>query len=124
MENNVLSITQINEYIRSRMDSDPLLTAVAVRGEISNYKLYPSGHHYFTLKDENAALKCVMFKGNAFRLKFRPENGMKIIAFGKISVFPRDGAYQLYCTSLTVDGIGDLHVAFEQLKKPEEKPVE
>lgn len=117
MENNVLSITQINEYIRSRMDSDPLLTAVAVRGEISNYKLYPSGHHYFTLKDENAALKCVMFKGNAFRLKFRPENGMKIIAFGKISVFPRDGAYQLYCTALTVDGVGDLHAAFEQLKK-------
>ena len=117
MENNVLSITQINEYIRSRMDSDPLLTAVAVRGEISNYKLYPSGHHYFTLKDENAALKCVMFKGNAFRLKFRPENGMKIIAFGKISVFPRDGAYQLYCTALTFDGVGDLHAAFEQLKK-------
>ena len=117
MENNILSITQINEYIRSRMDTDPLLTAVAVRGEISNYKLYPSGHHYFTLKDENAALKCVMFKGNAFRLKFRPENGMKIIAFGKISVFPRDGAYQLYCTALTVDGIGDLHAAFEQLKK-------
>lgn len=117
MENNVLSITQVNEYIRSRMDSDPLLTSVAVRGEISNYKLYPSGHHYFTLKDENAALRCVMFKGNAFRLKFRPENGMKIIAFGKISVFPRDGAYQLYCTALTVDGIGDLHAAFEQLKK-------
>ena len=117
MENNVLSITQINEYIRSRMDSDPLLSAVAVRGEISNYKLYPSGHHYFTLKDENAALKCVLFKGNAFRLKFRPENGMKIIAFGKVSVFPRDGAYQLYCTALTVDGIGDLHAAFEQLKK-------
>ena len=117
MENNVLSITQVNEYIRSRMDSDPLLNAVAVRGEISNYKLYPSGHHYFTLKDENAALRCVMFKGNAFRLKFRPENGMKIIAFGKISVFPRDGAYQLYCTALTVDGIGDLHAAFEQLKK-------
>lgn len=117
MENNVLSITQINEYIRSRMDTDPLLAAVSVRGEISNYKLYPSGHHYFTLKDENAALRCVMFKGNAFRLKFRPENGMKIIAFGKISVFPRDGAYQLYCTALTVDGIGDLHIAFEQLKK-------
>lgn len=117
MENNVLSITQINEYIRSRMDADPLLTSVAVRGEISNYKLYPSGHHYFTLKDENSALRCVMFKGNAFRLRFRPENGMKVIAFGKISVFPRDGAYQLYCTALTVDGVGDLHAAFEQLKK-------
>lgn len=117
MENNILSITQVNEYIRQQMDRDPLLSEVAVRGEISNYKLYPSGHHYFTLKDENAAMRCVMFKGNAFRLKFRPENGMKIIAFGKISVFLRDGAYQLYCTALRVDGIGDLHVAFEQLKK-------
>lgn len=117
MEQNVLSISQINEYIRSRMDADPLLAAVGVRGEISNYKLYPSGHHYFTLKDEQSALRCVMFKGNAYRLRFRPENGMKIVAFGKISVFPRDGAYQLYCTNLTVDGIGDLHIAFEQLKK-------
>ena len=117
MENKVLSITQVNEYIRSFMDCDPLLSNVIVRGEISNYKLYPSGHHYFTLKDDNAALKCVMFKGNAFRLRFRPENGMKIIASGKISVFPRDGAYQLYCSTLTVDGIGDLHIAFEQLKK-------
>ena len=112
----VLSVSQINEYIRSRMEDDALLSQVAVKGEISNYKLYPSGHHYFTLKDENAALKCVMFKGNAFRLRFRPENGMKVIALGKISVYPRDGAYQLYCTALTVDGVGDLHAAFEQLK--------
>ena len=117
MAQQVLSITQINEYIRSRLDADPLLGSVAVRGEISNYKLYPSGHHYFTLKDESAALKCVMFKGNALRLRFRPENGMKIIAIGKISVFPRDGAYQLYCTALTPDGVGDLHAAFEQLKR-------
>ena len=116
MSQNVLSITQINEYIRRTMDSDPLLGNVAVRGEISNYKLYPSGHHYFTLKDEGAALKCVMFKGNASRLRFRPENGMKIIAMGKVSVFPRDGAYQLYCTAMTMDGVGDLHAAFEQLK--------
>lgn len=116
MAQNVLSITQVNEYIRSKMDSDPLLGAVAVRGEISNYKLYPSGHHYFTLKDENAALRCVMFKGSAVRLRFRPENGMKIIAMGKITVFPRDGAYQLYCSSMIVDGVGDLHAAFEQLK--------
>lgn len=116
MAQQVLSISQINEYIRARMDEDHLLNQVAVRGEISNYKLYPSGHHYFTLKDENAALKCVMFKGNALRLRFRPENGMKIIAIGKISVYPRDGAYQLYCTAMTVDGIGDLYAAFEQLK--------
>lgn len=117
MAQNVLSVTQLNEYIRGKMDADPLLGQVAVRGEISNYKLYPSGHHYFTLKDENCALRCVMFKGNAMRLRFRPENGMKIIAMGKISVFPRDGAYQLYCTAMAVDGVGDLHVAFEQLKK-------
>ena len=116
MEQKVLSITQINEYIRSKMDGDSLLNNVAVLGEISNYKVYPSGHHYFTLKDEGAALKCVMFKGNALRLRFRPENGMKVIAMGKISVFPRDGAYQLYCTAMAMDGIGDLHAAFEQLK--------
>lgn len=116
MEQQVLSIAQINEYIRSKMDADPLLSGVAVRGEISNYKMYPSGHHYFTLKDESAALRCVMFKGNALRLRFRPENGMKVIAMGKISVFPRDGAYQLYCTAMAMDGIGDLHAAFEQLK--------
>ena len=117
MAQQVLSITQINEYIRGKMDSDQLLNQVAVRGEISNYKLYPSGHHYFTLKDEGAALKSVMFKGNAMRLRFRPENGMKVIAMGKISVFPRDGAYQLYCTNMAMDGVGDLYAAFEQLKK-------
>ena len=117
MAQQVLSITQVNEYIRSMMDSDRLLTNVAVKGEVSNYKLYPSGHHYFTLKDEGGALRCVMFKGNALRMKFRPENGMKLIAMGKISVFPRDGAYQLYCTDLVLDGIGDLYAAFEQMKQ-------
>ena len=117
MAQQVLTITQLNEYIRSRMDADPLLTQVAVKGEISNYKLYPSGHHYFTLKDEAASLKCVMFKGNAMRLRFRPENGMKIIAMGRVTVFPRDGAYQLYCTAMAMDGVGDLYAAFEQLKK-------
>ena len=117
MAQNVLSITQLNEYIRGKLDQDPLLTQVAVRGEISNYKMYPSGHHYFTLKDETAALKCVMFKGNAVRLRFRPENGMKVIAMGKVSVFPRDGAYQLYYTAMAMDGVGDLYAAFEELKK-------
>lgn len=117
MAQSVLTITQLNEYIRGKMDSDPLLGQVAVKGEISNYKLYPSGHHYFTLKDESSALKCVMFKGNAIRLRFRPENGMKVIAMGKVSVYPRDGAYQLYCTAMAMDGVGDLYAAFEQLKK-------
>lgn len=117
MTQTVLSITQLNEYIRGKMDTDPLLNQVAVRGEISNYKLYPSGHHYFTLKDESSALRCVLFKGNAARLRFRPENGMKILAMGRVTVFPRDGAYQLYCTALAMDGVGDLYAAFEQMKK-------
>ena len=112
-----LSVTEVNTYIQDKMDKDILLSSVAVKGEISNYKQYPSGHHYFTLKDENSALKCVMFKGNAFRLRFQPENGAKVIALGKISAYPRDGAYQLYCTAMAMDGIGDLHAAFEALKK-------
>lgn len=112
----VLSVTQINEYIRGKMDEDRLLLQLAVRGEISNYKMYPSGHHYFTLKDENAALKCVMFKTSASKLRFRPENGMKVIAMGRITVYPRDGAFQLYCSAMSMDGIGDLYAAFEQLK--------
>lgn len=116
MAQNVLSISQLNEYIRGKLDSDALLNGVAVRGEISNYKVYPSGHHYFTLKDETSALKCVMFKGSALRLRFRPDNGIKVIAMGKISVYPRDGVYQLYCTAMAMDGIGDLYAAFEQLK--------
>lgn len=116
MAQKVLSISQLNEYIRGKLDSDALLNGVAVRGEISNYKVYPSGHHYFTLKDENSALKCVMFKASAMRLRFRPDNGVKVIAMGKISVYPRDGVYQLYCTAMAMDGIGDLYAAFEQLK--------
>ena len=116
MAQQVLSISQLNEYIRGKLDNDPMLGGVAVRGEISNYKVYPSGHHYFTLKDESSSLKCVMFKGNAVRLRFRPDNGVKVIAMGKITVYPRDGVYQLYCTAMAMDGIGDLYAAFEQLK--------
>lgn len=116
MQQQVLSITQVNEYIRGKMDQDQLLVQLAVRGEISNYKMYPSGHHYFTLKDENAALKCVMFKASAARLRFRPENGMKVIAMGRITVYPRDGAFQLYCSAMSMDGVGDLYAAFEQMK--------
>lgn len=116
MAQQILSITQVNEYILGIMERDPMLRSVAVRGEISNYKVYPSGHHYLTLKDEGGSLKCVMFRGNAVKLRFRPENGMQIIAMGRISVYPRDGAYQLYCTSFVLDGVGDLYAAFEQLK--------
>ena len=116
MEQPIYEVSQINEYLKLRFEEDEFLNNLLIRGEISNYKLYPSGHHYFSLKDANGVMRCVMFKGNAFRLRFRPENGMKVIAGGRISVFPRDGAYQLYCSSLTPDGAGDLHVAFEQLK--------
>ncbi len=117
MPQQVLSITQINEYIRTVMDRDGVLSNVAISGEISNYKVYPSGHHYFTLKDEGAALKCVMFRSSAGKLRFRPENGMKVIAMGKVTVYPRDGAYQLYCSNMALDGVGDLYAAFEQLKR-------
>ncbi len=113
----ILSVTQLNQTIKSMMDAQPILQNVCVRGEISNYKVYPSGHHYFTLKDTESAVRCVMFKGYASSLRFRPDNGMAVLAVGRVSVFPRDGAYQLYCSSLTPDGVGDLHVAFEQLKE-------
>lgn len=111
------SVSQVNTYLKTLMDRDAYLSALFVRGEISNYKLYPSGHHYFVLKDEGGALRCVLFKREAARLKFRPENGMKVIAFGHVSVFPRDGQYQLYCGELSPDGVGALHLAFEQLKE-------
>ena len=116
MSREVLSVAQINEYIRTKMDGDVLLSGLAIRGEISNYKVYPSGHHYFTIKDANAALKCVMFKSSAVRLRFKPDNGMQVIVMGKISVYPRDGAYQMYCSAMAMDGVGDLYAAFEQLK--------
>lgn len=116
MERQIISVGQVNEYIKNLMDTDALLNNLCIRGEISNYKIYSSGHHYFTLKDEAGALRCVMFRSSASRLRFRPENGMKVLALGRITVFPRDGAYQLYCNDLTPDGVGDLYVAFEQLK--------
>ena len=117
MERQVFSVSELNGLVKAVLDSVPELNHVFVRGEISNYKLYPSGHHYFTLKDAEGAVRCVMFKWQAQSLRFRPENGMKVIAAGRVSVFPRDGAYQLYCESLGPEGVGDLHVAFEQLKE-------
>ena len=117
MEQNIIAVSQVNEYIKFLLDRDELLGNICVRGELSNYKVYPSGHHYFTLKDAEGALRCVMFRSSAQRLRFRPENGMKVLAMGRITVFPRDGAYQLYCSALTADGAGDLYVAFEQLKE-------
>jgi len=117
MEQKIYDVSQVNTYIKQMLDRDAILGGICIRGELSNYKIYPSGHHYFTLKDANSAMRCVMFKGSASHLRFRPENGMKTIAAGRITVFERDGAYQLYCTELIPEGLGDLHVAFEQLKQ-------
>ena len=116
MEQHIFGVTEVNHLVKLLLDNEPMLTNVAVRGELSNYKIYPSGHHYFTLKDPEGALRCVMFKGAAMKLRFRPENGMKVIVNGRISVFPRDGVYQMYCNTLIPEGAGDLAVAFEQLK--------
>ena len=116
-ERYIFTVSELNQFIKDLLDNVPPLTDLLLRGEISNYKVYPSGHHYFTLKDSQCAVKCVLFKGSAMKLRFRPENGMQVIASGRISVYPRDGAYQLYCTGLSPDGVGDLSVAYEQLKE-------
>ena len=113
----ILTPAQVGQYIKGFMDRDRLLSNLLVRGELSNCRLYPSGHHYFTLKDGEGALRCVMFRGDAASLRFQPENGMQVIAAGRVTVFPRDGQYQLYCTRLVPEGAGDLHTAFEQLKR-------
>lgn len=118
---NIYSVSQVNQYLKMLVDQDTNLAAIFVRGEVSNYKAYPSGHHYFSLKDESGAIRCVMFRREAESLRFRPQNGMKVIAFGRVAVFPRDGQYQLYCSKLTADGVGDLHLAFEQLKEKLQK---
>lgn len=113
----VFTVSEVNQFIKELLDNVPPLQEILLRGELSNYKVYPSGHHYFTLKDSQCALRCVMFRGSAAKLRFKPESGMQVIAAGRISVYPRDGAYQLYCTGLTPQGAGDLSVAFEQLKE-------
>ena len=116
MEQHIFGVTEVNELVKLLLDNEPMLQNICVRGELSNYKMYPSGHHYFSLKDQEGAIRCVMFKGSAMKLRFRPENGMKVVVTGRVTVFPRDGAYQLYCNTMTPEGVGDLAVAFEQLK--------
>jgi exodeoxyribonuclease VII large subunit len=113
----IITVSQLNYYVRSQLDSDPMLRNVFVRGEISNFtNHYRSGHLYMSLKDENAVIKAVMFKGSAQHLAFTPENGMKIIAMGRASLYDRDGQFQFYIDDMQPDGVGALHVAFEQLK--------
>lgn len=114
----VLTVSQINTYLKSVLDGDDNLQNIFVVGEISNFtNHYRTGHFYFTLKDENAALKAVMFRSAAQRLRFLPENGMRVVIRGSVSLFPRDGVYQLYCEDMQPDGAGALSVAFEQLKQ-------
>ena len=112
-----VSVRELNAYIKSLIDSDGYLGSVAVRGELSNYKVYPSGHHYFTLKDAESSVRCVMFRSAASKLRFRPESGMGVIVYGRVSVYPRDGAYQLYCEAILPEGSGALQLAYEQLRE-------
>ena len=113
---NVLTVSELNNYIKSMFDSNRLLNSVHVKGEISNFTNHRSGHLYFSLKDESGQIKAVMFRSAAMKLKFMPESGMKVTVFGSISVFPRDGVYQMYVTSMQPDGIGALYLAYEQMK--------
>lgn len=117
MDEEYLTVSQVNAYINKMLKRDVNLRNIYIRGEISNFKTYPSEHSYFTLKDEKSQIPAVMFKGRKHSLKFQPEDGMKVIVKGKIEVYERDGKYQLYVSTMTEDGIGNLHVAFEQLKK-------
>lgn len=112
-----VSVTQLTGYIKLLLDRDEILSQTCVRGELSNYKIHSSGHHYFTLKDEGAVISCVLFRSDAMRLRFRPESGMKVILTGRVSLFSRSGQYQLYVSHMQPDGAGDLAVAFEQLKQ-------
>ena len=112
-----ISVTELNKYVKEKISTDEYLNNVLVKGEISNFKHHYTGHMYFTLKDESSLIKCVMFKTSTMNLKFIPKDGMKVIVFGSVSVFERDGVYQIYCKSMQEDGIGNLFIAYEELKK-------
>ena len=112
-----VSVTQLTQYIKLLLDREEILSQACVRGELSNFKAHSSGHLYFTLKDEGAVISCVMFRSDAMKLRFRPESGMKVILYGRVSLFPKSGQYQIYVTNMQPDGVGALAVAFEQLKR-------
>ena len=116
-----MSVAELNEFIKNIFDSTRALTSVTVKGEISNFTMHRSGHLYFSLKDSESQIKSVMFRSSAARLKFIPENGMKVIAHGSVSVYTRDGSYQFYVNSVQPDGVGALYLAYEQLKSKLEK---
>ena len=111
-----ISVTDLNKYIKNKIADDEYLNNILIKGEISNFKHHYTGHLYFTLKDENSLIKCIMFKSYAQKLNFEPKDGMKVYILGSVSVFERDGAYQIYCRTMTPEGLGELYLAYEQLK--------
>ena len=121
MTYNAISVTELNKYIKGKFEDDERLNNILVKGEISNFKHHYTGHMYFTLKDENSLIKCVMFKTNTANLEFVPKDGMKVIILGTVSVFERDGVYQIYCNAMKQDGVGDLYKAYVELKNKLEK---
>ncbi len=121
MEYNPITVTELNQYIKEKIGNDEYLNNVFIKGEISNFKHHYTGHMYFTLKDEKSLIKCIMFKSYTANLKFIPKDGMKVMILGTVSVFERDGVYQIYCKAMQEDGLGSLHVAYEELKSKLEK---
>ncbi|MBR3134630.1 MAG: exodeoxyribonuclease VII large subunit [Clostridia bacterium] len=116
-----ITVEQLNNYIKKKMDGDEFLNSVYVKGEISNFKLHYTGHMYFTLKDEKSLIKCIMFRSYTPHLSFMPKDGMKVVILGSVSVFERDGVYQIYCKAMKQDGMGSLFEAYEKLKAQLEK---
>lgn len=121
MKPEAISVTELNKYIKEKVASDEYLNSVFVKGEISNFKHHYTGHMYFTLKDENSLIKCIMFKTSTATLNFVPKDGLKVQVFGTVAVFERDGVYQIYCKAMQEDGVGSLHKAYEELKARLEK---
>jgi len=121
MKQEAITVTALNRYIKQLLERDDFLSAVVVQGELSNFKAYPSGHLYFSLKDKESSIRCVMFRSAAAKLRFEPKHGMSVLVYGNVSAFPRDGQYQLYVTHMAPDGAGDLNIAFEQLREKLER---
>lgn len=111
-----LTVSALNNYIKKIMDNDFILGNICIKGEISNFKQHSSGHMYFSLKDEGGKINCIMFKNNAEKLRFSPEDGSKVVVKGRISVYQKEGSYQLYCESMNIEGLGELYVAYEKMK--------
>ena len=116
-----ITVTQLNKYMKDKISGDEFLNNIFIKGEISNFKHHYTGHMYFTLKDENSLVKCIMFKSATVNLDFKPQDGMKVLILGTVSVYERDGVYQIYCKAMKEDGIGVLYKAYEELKAKLEK---